>query len=36
MLEKFATGERAKVFDSRKPNYGFKDFWRDLWTGGSG
>lgn len=38
MLEKFTGGgeQRSKVFDSRKPNYGFKDFWRDLWAGGSG
>lgn len=30
VLEKFA-GERAKVFDSVKPHYGFRQFWRDLW-----
>ena len=30
VLEKFTTGETAKVYDSRKPNYGFREFWRDL------
>lgn len=24
-------GERARVYDERKPQYGFKQFWRDLW-----
>ena len=32
ILEKFG-GEQAKVFDSPKPHYGFKEFWRDLWGG---
>lgn len=32
VLEKFS-GEKVKVYDSRKPNYGFKDFWKDLWGG---
>jgi hypothetical protein len=32
VLERFAGGERAKVYDSKKPLYGFKDFWRDLWA----
>lgn len=32
VLEKFST-DKVKVYDSRKPNYGFKDFWRDLWGG---
>ena len=32
VLERFG-GEKAKVYDSRKPNYGFKEFWRDLWGG---
>ena len=31
ILEKFGT-EKAKVYDSKKPNYGFKQFWRDLWN----
>lgn len=31
VLEKFGGGEKVKVYDSVKPNYGFKDFWRDLW-----
>ena len=30
VLEKFTTGETAKVYDSRKPHYGFKEFWKDL------
>lgn len=33
VLERFG-GETAKVYDSRKPNYGFKDFWRELWNSG--
>ncbi|KAI9700071.1 MAG: hypothetical protein M1836_002605 [Candelina mexicana] len=24
-------GEKAQVWDERKPQYGFKEFWRDLW-----
>ena len=32
LLESFGT-QKAKVYDSRKPNYGFKEFWRDLWGG---
>ena len=32
VLERFA-GKNAKVYDSRKPNYGFRDFWKDLWRG---
>ena len=32
ILEKFG-GEHARVFDSQKPHYGFKEFWRDLWGG---
>lgn len=30
VLEKFSS-EKVKVYDSRKPNYGFKEFWKDLW-----
>lgn len=30
VLEKFG-GETAKVYDSKKPLYGFKEFWSDLW-----
>ncbi|KAL3428139.1 hypothetical protein PVAG01_01648 [Phlyctema vagabunda] len=29
VLEKFA-GEKSVVYDSKKPNYGFKEFWADL------
>lgn len=32
VLESFG-GEKARVYDSQKPNYGFKDFWKDLWGG---
>jgi hypothetical protein len=30
VLERFG-GETAKVYDSKKPLYGFKEFWNDLW-----
>lgn len=30
ILEKLG-GEAATVYDSTKPNYGFKEFWGDLW-----
>jgi hypothetical protein len=30
VLERFAT-DQAKIYDSKKPKYGFKDFWNDLW-----
>ena len=30
MVDKFST-DKVKVYDSRKPNYGFKQFWQDLW-----
>jgi len=29
VLERFG-GEKAKVYDERKPQYGFKEFWKDL------
>ena len=32
VLEKFST-DKVKVYDSTKPKYGFRDFWRDLWSG---
>ena len=31
VLERF-TREKVKVYDERKPQYGFKQFWRDLWA----
>ncbi|KAL8940023.1 MAG: hypothetical protein Q9211_002476 [Gyalolechia sp. 1 TL-2023] len=31
VLEKFGGGEKVRVYDSVKPNYGFRQFWRDLW-----
>ena len=33
VLERFST-EKVRVYDSTKPNYGFREFWRDLWGGG--
>jgi len=33
VLEKFG-GEHAKVYDSTKPAYGLKEFWRELWKKG--
>ena len=35
VLERFSS-EKVRVYDSRKPNYGFKQFWKDLWGGGDG
>lgn len=32
VLDKFSA-DKVKVYDSRKPNYGFKQFWDDLWGG---
>ena len=32
VLEKLS-GTKVKVYDSTKPNYGFKQFWQDLWGG---
>ena len=31
VLERFGGGEKVRVYDSAKPNYGFKEFWRELW-----
>ena len=30
VMERFG-GEKARVYDSTKPNYGFREFWRELW-----
>lgn len=30
VMEKFSIADTAKVYDSRKPLYGFKEFWADL------
>ncbi|KAL8674412.1 MAG: hypothetical protein Q9168_001204 [Polycauliona sp. 1 TL-2023] len=35
VLERLGAGEGVRVYDSVKPNYGFKDFWRDLWGKGA-
>ena len=32
VLERFSS-EKVKVYDSRKPNYGFREFWKNLWGG---
>lgn len=32
VLEKFAMDRAAHVHDDRKPQYGFKEFWRDLFA----
>ena len=32
VLEKFG-GEHAKVWDTTRPNYGLKEFWKQLWGG---
>ena len=34
VLERFG-GDKAKVWDEKKPQYGFKEFWRDLWGDGA-
>ena len=36
VLEKFGAGETARVYDSTKPRYGFREFWRDLFAGDKG
>lgn len=33
VLERFAT-DKAKIYDTKRPNYGIKQLWRDLWGGG--
>lgn len=32
VLEKLGGGESAKVFDDRRPSYGFREFWKDLFA----
>ena len=32
VLERFSS-EKVRVYDSRRPNYGFRQFWRELWGG---
>ena len=34
VLERFSIEDRSKVYDDRRPEYGFKQFWKDLFTGG--
>jgi hypothetical protein len=33
VLEKFSTDKAGYVHDDQKPQYGFKEFWRDLFAG---
>ncbi|KAI4220987.1 MAG: hypothetical protein L6R36_007215 [Xanthoria steineri] len=35
VLERLGAGEGVRVYDSVKPNYGFRQFWRDLWGKGA-
>jgi hypothetical protein len=32
VLEKFSMDRASQVHDERKPQYGFKEFWRDLFA----
>ena len=32
VLDKFAMDGAGHVYDERKPQYGFKEFWRDLFA----
>ena len=32
VLERFSMDNAAHVHDERRPQYGFKEFWRDLFT----
>ena len=35
VMERFGTSEKVKVYDERKEKaYGFKEFWKDLFSGG--
>lgn len=36
VLERLGAGERAKVYDSTRPMYGFREFWNDFWRRGEG
>lgn len=31
LLDWLGTQDKAKVYESKRPHYGFKEFWRDLW-----
>ena len=33
VLEKFSTEKTTRVWDEQKPQYGFREFWRDLFGG---
>ena len=35
VLERFG-GKEVRVWDSRRPEYGFREFWKDLWGRGGG
>ena len=32
-LERVFSTERGRVWDERRPRYGFREFWRDVWGG---
>ncbi|KAJ1338117.1 DnaJ subfamily C member 28-like protein [Microdochium nivale] len=34
ILDRFGTPTSSRVYDSKEPNYGFKEMWRDLFKGG--
>ncbi|KAL8723868.1 MAG: hypothetical protein Q9181_007118 [Wetmoreana brouardii] len=31
VLERLGGGEKVRIYDSVKPHYGFREFWRELW-----
>ena len=33
LMDKFSATDRVRVFESKKPHYGFKEFWRDMFGG---
>jgi hypothetical protein len=35
VLDKFSLDQKAKVFDDQRPEYGFKEFWKDLFASGT-
>lgn len=32
VLDRFATSDKVQVYDSKRPLYGFKQFWNDLFA----
>lgn len=33
VMERFGMSDRVRIVDERRAQYGFKEFWRDLWDG---